>query len=181
VKLHLLSISCSHGKDFLLEYAVSERHYWGWRLVRGLFKHPAMSGATELGELNIMNMSNIYLAVLLAGLAGGVGAQTSPPSTTGNAAQGGQGASGMGPGGQGGEHRHRPPPPEAIAACQGKASGTACSFVGPRGHNRAGACFAPPQAGGEKHPLACRPAHAGGSGGQGGPAQGGQGHPQQTR
>jgi len=124
-----------------------------------------------------MKMRQVYVALLLAGLAAGVSAQTSPPqSTGGNTGQGGQGAGGMGPGGQHGEHRHRPPPPEAIAACQGKAGGAACSFTGRENRALTGTCFAPPQGNGENHPLACRPTRPSGPGGQGG--QGGQGRPQ---
>lgn len=129
-----------------------------------------------------MIMSRVYVALLLASLAAGVSAQTSPPqSTEGNTGQGGrggQGAGGMGPGGQYGERHHRPPPPEAIAACQGKASGAACSFTGRENRALTGTCFAPPQGNGENHPLACRPSRPGGPGGQGRPAQGGQGRPQ---
>jgi len=73
-------------------------------------------------------------------------------------------------GGQGnGEHRHGPPP-QAIAACQGKASGATCSFVGRQGEQLTGTCFSPPprqssasgaQAGNagdqSPRPMACRP------------------------
>jgi hypothetical protein len=119
-----------------------------------------------------MNMRRVYVGLLLAGLAASVGAQTSTPqSPMGN---GGQGAGGgMGPGGQRGEHRHRPPPPEAIAACQGMVSGSPCSFTGRENRALSGTCFAPPQAAGDNHPLACRPSRPGGPGGQGG-----QGRPQ---
>ncbi|HUN94147.1 MAG TPA: hypothetical protein VMU33_18995 [Burkholderiaceae bacterium] len=60
--------------------------------------------------------------------------------------------------------RHRGPPPEAIAACQGKAAGDACSFTNRRNETRTGTCFAPPappaSASGTmpQPPLACRPA-----------------------
>ena len=49
----------------------------------------------------------------------------------------------------------RGPPPEAIAACEGKQAGDACSFEGRRGAEE-GSCFAPR----EDLPLACRPANA---------------------
>jgi hypothetical protein len=51
---------------------------------------------------------------------------------------GGQG----GPGG--GERRHRQPSPQAIVACNGKASGAECSFAGRQGRQLHGTCFAPP-------------------------------------
>ncbi len=53
---------------------------------------------------------------------------------------------GQGPGG------HRGPPPEALAACEGKTAGTRCSF---NHADRAveGSCFTP----GNDLPLACRP------------------------
>jgi hypothetical protein len=71
----------------------------------------------------------------------------------------------QGPGGQSPSQpdggRRRGPPPEAIAACQGKASGAACSFVNRRNETRTGTCFAPPTPpnaqGSNEHPLACRP------------------------
>jgi hypothetical protein len=86
----------------------------------------------------------------------------------------GPGGQGMGPGGQGGSGgrgRRRGPPPEAIAACNGKASGAACTFTGRRGETLTGTCFAPSRraasgtgaaAGGP--PLACRPARGAGGG-----------------
>ncbi|HZP68262.1 MAG TPA: hypothetical protein VFB32_18305 [Rudaea sp.] len=60
---------------------------------------------------------------------------------------------------QGGTHRHGPPP-EAIAACSGKAADAACSFTGRQGETLQGKCFAPRSRGDEQgspHPLACRP------------------------
>lgn len=72
------------------------------------------------------------------------------------------------PGQQNGQRRG--PPPEALAACQGKSAGAACSFNCPPPHQDqqvSGTCFTP---GGDK-PLACRPSH--GPGGQEG--HGGQG------
>lgn len=49
----------------------------------------------------------------------------------------------------------RGPPPEALAACEGKSAGDPCSFSGPRGDKPQGTCFAP-----EGKPLACRPSQA---------------------
>lgn len=146
-----------------------------------------------------MKMSKIHVALLLAGLATGVSAQTSVLQSTAadtgrtslQADRGGlqlaqaSGTQGAGSGGQSGRegrgHR-RGPPPEAIAACKGKASGAACSFTGRRGEALSGTCFAPPPraesgTGGqaESPPLACRPQRSGqrgGAGGQGGPGKG---------
>lgn len=39
----------------------------------------------------------------------------------------------------------RGPPPEAIAVCEGKAAGAACSFTGREGQVLSGTCFAPPR------------------------------------
>jgi len=127
-----------------------------------------------------VTMKRMCASVLLAGLATGVCAQNSGPPSGG-------------PGGQSTEQQGgRPrmgPPPEAIAACSGKASGAACSFTGRQGEALTGTCFAPPprssgtpgQGGGTgqgpggqgERPLACRPDRGGP--GQGGPGQGGQG------
>jgi hypothetical protein len=65
------------------------------------------------------------------------------------------------------------PPPEAISACSGKASGASCSFVGRQGEQLTGTCFSPPPRGQQgaqgaapaagssnnqgAKPLACRP------------------------
>ncbi|OYU10819.1 MAG: hypothetical protein CFE38_15415 [Comamonadaceae bacterium PBBC1] len=56
----------------------------------------------------------------------------------------------------------RPPPPEALAACQTLKSGQDCSFKGPQGSAQ-GTCWAP-----TGKPLACKPSHppAGGMPGQ---------------
>lgn len=64
--------------------------------------------------------------------------------------------------------RDRPllPPPEAIAACQGKAIGSACEFPDRRNQTLSGTCFIPPGAGGgnglragaaAEGSIACRP------------------------
>jgi hypothetical protein len=62
-----------------------------------------------------------------------------------------------------GGHRHGPPP-EALAACAGKAAGATCGFTGRRNEALTGTCFAPPRredAGATQGalPLACRPSH----------------------
>jgi hypothetical protein len=64
--------------------------------------------------------------------------------------------------------KRRGPPPEALAACKGKASGAECSFQSPRGDNVSGTCFAPKS----DLPLGCKPSHPPG-GGQGGGGQDG--------
>lgn len=62
-----------------------------------------------------------------------------------------------------GEHKdhHRGPPPEAIAACAGKAIGTQCSFLGREKQQLTGTCFAPKNSpdGQSSPPSACRPVH----------------------
>jgi hypothetical protein len=69
--------------------------------------------------------------------AGLCAAQPSPPAS--------------GPSGEGPRGGHRPPPPEALAACKALKDGQACTFTGPRATIN-GTCFAP-----EGKPLACRP------------------------
>lgn len=59
----------------------------------------------------------------------------------------------------GGEHRG--PPREALVACESKAAGTACSFTGRQGSAVTGTCWAP-----EGKPLACKPEHPPGEGGE---------------
>lgn len=54
------------------------------------------------------------------------------------------------------------PPPEALAACQGKSAGTSCQFSH-EGRDLSGTCFTPAS----DKPLACRP-----EGGPPGPQQG---------
>ena len=53
-----------------------------------------------------------------------------------------------------GPRGHRGPPPEAIEACSGKASGDVCSFTGRRGEDLEGTCGI--GRGGETQ-IACRP------------------------
>lgn len=102
------------------------------------------------------------------------------------------------PGGgfQGRDDRPPGPPPEALAACQGKQAGAPCNFLDREQRSRSGTCFQPPQrpaggqapqgpqaqAGGQgqgqrqsqgqgqgqgQPPMACRPDH--GPGGASGP------------
>lgn len=85
------------------------------------------------------------------------------------------GPQGGGPGGPGGPGRK--PPQEAIAACDGRASGDACSFKLGDGEIQ-GLCDAPPN----DSALSCRPngpppGGHGGHGGPGGPPPGGPGGP----
>lgn len=114
-----------------------------------------------------MNLRHVCIALLLAGVALGANAQNSGPSE--GSGPGGQGQ-GMEPGGGGGDQQHRRPPPEALDACQGKASGAACSFTGRRDETVSGTCFAPQS----DLPLACRPAQRGGGKGQVGTGSSGQ-------
>jgi len=110
-----------------------------------------------------MKKKRIFVALfLLAGLTMGAAAQTGNPPAAG----GGQGSQGSGSAqgmGQEGEHEHRRPPPQALAACEGKSSGAACSFTGRDNDTVNGTCFAPPEGGNGQSsaPLACRPAHHG--------------------
>jgi hypothetical protein len=67
--------------------------------------------------------------------------------------------------------KRRGPPPEALAACKGKSSGTECSFQSPHGDNVSGTCFAPKT----DLPLGCRPSHPPNGGGKG-DSEGGSGH-----
>lgn len=55
------------------------------------------------------------------------------------------------------------PPPEALAACNGKAAGAACTFRTPRGDSMSGTCAAPPPRDG-KQPPAGNPPGARGEG-----------------
>ena len=76
------------------------------------------------------------------------------------------------PQGDNGADRPHGPPPEAIAACQGKTAGAVCTFTGRRGEQLPGTCFSPPPrmasntqgsnstpkaANSSSRPLACRP------------------------
>lgn len=117
-----------------------------------------------------MNTKLIHLAFILVSFAAGMGTQALADSNStgnGNTAAHAQ-HEGQGPGGGGRRHG---PPPEAIDACQGKASGATCSFTDREGESLTGTCFAPParanasgQASGQNAteartpPLACRPA-----------------------
>ena len=75
-------------------------------------------------------------------------AQTNPPTSGPPGAEGG---------------RPPGPPPEAFSACSGKAQGTACTMIAPRGETMTGTCEAGPgQRGGpgassDNGQLACRP------------------------
>ncbi|MEO1173350.1 MAG: hypothetical protein AAFX94_15055 [Myxococcota bacterium] len=51
------------------------------------------------------------------------------------------------------ERGRREPPPEALAACEGRSEGDACSFEGRRGGAVNGTCRIPPQS----QQLACVP------------------------
>jgi len=116
------------------------------------------------------------LVLVLAFLAIFVGAQACSSQSQTGGRQNSQGPPPKGQGGQGSEGGPRRPPPEALAACQGKSSGAACSFVGRQKETLTGTCFAPRtgESGSSDDKaspsLACRPAHDGqdaqGSGGR---------------
>jgi hypothetical protein len=87
----------------------------------------------QLKEKYTMNTNRILIALMFAFVVPNVCADSGNP--------------GMGPGGQGGPGNGGPrhgPPPEAFAACKGKADGAACSFVGRRSEQLTGTCFVPP-------------------------------------
>jgi hypothetical protein len=100
---------------------------------------------------NIMKYRHLIAVLILAGLSSVATAQMQNQ----NGGNNGQGGPGMG---QGGGERPHGPPPQAIAACNGKASGASCTFQGRENKTLTGTCFAPP---GDNHPLACRPEHGG--------------------
>jgi hypothetical protein len=56
---------------------------------------------------------------------------------------------------------HHGPPPEALEACKSASSGQQCSFTSPRGDQVSGTCLSRE----EGKPLACRPSHPPGAGG----------------
>lgn len=101
-----------------------------------------------------MKYRYLLAALILAGLSSIASAQMYNQSGGNNA----QGGSGSGNGVAGGGERPHGPPPQAIAACKGLASGAACTFQGRENKALSGTCFAPP---GDNHPLACRPEHGG--------------------
>jgi hypothetical protein len=125
-----------------------------------------------------MRMSKVHAALLLVGMATGFGIQAGPlQSAAGDGAgdriQAGRGRVQLAQAGgnqqktqspgQGGPEHHGPPP-AAIAACKGLASGAGCSFVGRENQSLSGTCFSPRT----DRPLACRPPR-GARGAKGGP------------
>ena len=112
-----------------------------------------------------MKMSVLQAVLLSAFLTAGAAAQNGVPPAENNDGQNMQ--QGDNSAQQRGPHK---PPPEALAACDGKASGASCSFTGRQGEALTGTCFAPKMNGqnsagqnssGDQAslPLACRPAH----------------------
>ncbi len=130
-----------------------------------------------------MQFIRVSSAILLAALVLPAGAQSN--SQPANNANQGVGPQGMPPGGPGG--RHHGPPPEAVAACNGKAAGASCQFVDREGLNLSGSCFQPPAGGPNQvqgaasaaqsseppKPIACRPDRPRGGGGNMGNQMGG--------
>jgi hypothetical protein len=118
-------------------------------------------------KLNVIARPAYLLAVAVLLCSATVFAQTQggPPQGQGNSIDNGSG-----------DHPNGPPP-EAIAACNGKASGDTCSFVGRQGEQLTGTCFRPPLRGQQGQqgdasasstarsqimkPLACRPPRKG--------------------
>lgn len=102
-------------------------------------------------------MKSFPSATILAALILGLASLAQAQPASGN-------SGGSGPGGA--EPPRHGPPPEAIAACKGKAVGDNCSFVGRRGETLAGTCFTPPampqatgNSNGQNRAVACRPPH----------------------
>jgi hypothetical protein len=128
-----------------------------------------------------MRMSKVLVVLMLAGLVTEASAQTVSPIQMAQADQSGQGTRpGGGQGNSGSGERHHGPPPEAVAACQDKTSGAACSFTGRQNEKLNGTCFSPParepgasgasgqgSSGHAERPLACRPDRGGAGGGRG--------------
>ncbi len=95
----------------------------------------------------------LFTLVFLAGFAVIAQSQTqSQPSSQPPAARPSQQAP-MGHPMEGGK---RPPPPEALKACESKNSGDACSFEGREKQKVEGACWTPDSS----KPLACKPSNA---------------------
>ena len=90
-----------------------------------------------------MKLSPLAVVLIASLMAAPVFAESS-------GSEGREGGQGRGPGGR------RGPPPEAIDACSGKASGDACSFTGRRNEALEGTC-ATGRGGGDQ--IACRPAN----------------------
>ncbi len=109
----------------------------------------------------------VRVAACLLALAAAMGAQAASPAPAvfGPLAQAQDGPGMENPAAPGNEEgrRRRGPPPEAVAACQNKVAGAACSFTNHRNETRTGTCFAPPPAASNspgapaQPPLACRP------------------------
>ncbi len=112
-----------------------------------------------------MQTSRVFLAILMIGLSTGAVAEFNTGQSAGNSQQEPQGA-------PPGDRRPHGPPPEAVAACQGKASGASCRFIDRENQALTGFCFKPPAkapnpASGkdgrqsdekpDTPPLACRP------------------------
>lgn len=109
-----------------------------------------------------MKNGKILAAFILAGMTSAAAAQTSTPP-----------GGGMGPGAMNPGSGRRGPPPAAIDACKGKASGTACSFTNRNNRTVSGTCSTPRLVS-QGTTLVCRPVRrAPGTGMQGGGMQGG--------
>lgn len=96
--------------------------------------------------------------MVVAGCAGSAEDSTSSLTSAVTAASSSSSGSGSdtadGKGGRDGHHRG--PPPEAIAACDGKAAGDACTFSHDD-QSIAGTCVAPPADAPADASIACRP------------------------
>jgi hypothetical protein len=110
-------------------------------------RHSPTTPVKEFRMRNFITKSSLALLGAIA-FSGAAFAQAAPE--------------GPGPGASGPGGRHHGPPPEAIAACVGKAAGTSVTFTGRMG-SMTGICKAGPDG-----VLAARPEHGGGHGPMGG-------------
>jgi hypothetical protein len=104
--------------------------------------------------MNTLNRVTIR-TILLAALSCAAGAAIAQPP------QGQQSPADQPPSDQQ-QHRHHGPPPEALEACKSATSGQQCSFTSPHGDQISGTCLSRE----EGKPLACRPSHPPGAGGE---------------
>lgn len=114
------------------------------------------------------------MVALVAGCSAGTDtAQTGSLSSAETAASSSSGSATDANGADGGRP-HRAPPPEAFAACDGKAAGDSCTVTTPDDQTIDGTCANPPPDAPDTR-LACRPNNpppGGGGDGRGGPPDG---------
>jgi hypothetical protein len=99
-------------------------------------------------------MNRLIRTILLAALSSAAGAALAQPP------QAQQSPADQPPADQQQHHRHGPSP-KALAACKSATSGQQCSFTSAHGDQMSGTCVARE----EGKPLACKPSHPPGTGG----------------